>query len=99
MERNEISLHETRVYLALRASGGWMTNSEVAAAAGVAGRTARAHTLRLVGLGVLDLAEVFPAHRYRLSEKAPRRNAAYVNRLEAAAAVFGLTPSAPLPGS
>jgi DNA-binding IclR family transcriptional regulator len=90
MERNEISLHEVRVYLALKAAGGWLTNAEVAAAAGVAGRTARLHTLRLARLGVIDQAEVFPAHRFRLSGKAAKRNPAYLQRLDAAVTVFGL---------
>lgn len=90
MERNEISVHEVRVYVALKAAGGWLTNTEIAEAAKVAARTARAHTLKLVRLGVLDLAEVFPAHRYRLAELAKKRNTAYVQRLESARAVFGL---------
>jgi DNA-binding IclR family transcriptional regulator len=91
MERNEVSLHEARIFLALeRAGGGWLTNREIAEAAGVAGRTARAHSLRLVRLGILDLAEVFPAHRYRLSEKAAKRNTAYFQRLRQACEVFGI---------
>lgn len=90
MERNEVSIHEVRVYVALKAAGGWMTNAEIAEAAEVAPRTARAHSLKLVRLGVLDLAEVFPAHRYRLAEHARKRNAAYTQRLEAAREVFGL---------
>lgn len=50
MERNEISSHEARLFLALQDAGKWLTSKEVAKAAGV--------------------AEVFPAHRYRLPEKA-----------------------------
>jgi DNA-binding IclR family transcriptional regulator len=94
MERNEVSLHEARIFTALERAGGWLTNREIAQAAGVAGRTARAHSLRLVRLGILDLAEVFPAHRYRLSEKAAKRNAAYFQRLRQACEVFGIAPSA-----
>jgi DNA-binding IclR family transcriptional regulator len=46
---------------------GWLTSQQVAEGAKVAARTARQHLLRLVQLGLLDQAEVFPAHRYRLS--------------------------------
>lgn len=52
-------------------------------------RTARQHTRRLVDLGVLDMAEVFPAHRFRLSAKADKRKRAYLARLERACEVFG----------
>jgi predicted ArsR family transcriptional regulator len=90
MERNEVSVHQARIYVAIKNAAGWVTNREIAKSASVAERTARQHTLNLVKLGVLDLAEVFPAHKYRLSEKASKRNAAYVNRLESAREVFAL---------
>lgn len=89
METNEVSHHQIRVFRALK-GGQWFTASEIASATGVAGRTSRAHLRNLTSLGLLDVAEVFPAHRYRLSEKAEKRNAAYMRRLEEAAAVFGL---------
>lgn len=90
METNEISIHEAVIYSSLRGSAKWMTNREIAKATArpVAERTVRHHTRRLVALGLLDLAEVFPAHRYRVSEMADKRNAAYVNRLKAACEVF-----------
>ncbi len=92
MERNEISLHEVKIYNALRANKErWLTNSEVAGIVkDVALRTVRAHTLKLVKLGLIDQAEVFPAHRYRWSEKGEKRNMAYALRLEAACGVFGI---------
>jgi hypothetical protein len=90
METNEISLHLCRVYKAAKDASGWTTSADIAAASGVAGRTARHHLLRLVNLGVLDQAEVFPAHRYKLSDKADKRNKAMVIRLENAMSVFGL---------
>ena len=68
MESNEISIHEVRIWLALEC-GKWMSNSELAKAAHVAERTATHHTRRLTSLGLLDLAEVFPGHRYRLSDR------------------------------
>lgn len=92
METNEILVHEATVYMSLRKSGNWMTNGEIAKAAlrPVAKRTVRRHTKRLVALGLLDLAEVFPGHRYRASDMADKRNAAYINRLKAACDVFGI---------
>jgi len=91
VDRSEVSLHEVRVALALREwPDVWLTNREISAAARVAERTARMHTLRLVKLGVIDQAKVFPAHRYRWSDQAPKRNADYTRRLQAAIEVFGL---------
>lgn len=91
MERNEVSLHEVRLYRAvMSANGQWLTSRALAEAAGIADRTARAHTQKLVNLGILDVAEVFPGHRFRLSEKAGKRNQAYIRRLDRAAEVFGL---------
>ena len=90
-ERNEVSLHEIKVFIALRKQPDeWLTNKEISESSGVAPRTTRVHTLRLVKLGMLEQAEVFPAHRYRWSSKASKRNAAYAQRLEVAAEVFGL---------
>jgi hypothetical protein len=43
-----------------------------------------------VDANIVDQAEVFPAHRYRLSKKARKRNINYIQRLERAAEVFGL---------
>ncbi len=89
MERNEISLHEVNIYKTfLGAPKKWFTNQEVAALAGVAGRTARMHTKRLASIGVLDQAELFPGHRYRFSEKAAKRDAGYLNRLNRAIEIF-----------
>jgi len=88
-ERNVVSAHEVRVFLALKSAGAkWMTARDVAGASNVAERTARAHLLKLVKLHIVDQADVFPGHRYRLAEKAGKRNAAYVLRLQAAVAVF-----------
>lgn len=89
MERNEISAHEVRVFECLRgAKGKWLTAKDVAVATEVADRTARAHLSKFVKLGIADQAEVFPAHRYRLAEKAGKRNAGYLLRIEAACEVF-----------
>ncbi len=91
MERSEVSIHEIRVFNVFRANPGrWMSNHDVAAKTeGIAHRTVRAHTGKLVKAGILDQAEVFPGHRYRLSEMAAKRNPAYTRRLEQAASVFG----------
>lgn len=89
-ERSEISIHEVKVYqLLFGASEEWFTNADISKKLAMKPRTVRLHTLRLVKLGVLDQAEVFPAHRYRWSKNAKKRNLAYFQRLEEAATVFG----------
>lgn len=88
METNEISAHQLRVYQ-YAADHEWFTSAQLAQGAGVAPRTARAHARRFVQLGLFDQAEVFPAHRYRLSPLAEKRNAAMVRRLGAAAEALG----------
>ena len=97
MERNEVSLHEVLVFKAIEASGGrWLTNKEIATSVSgqVSDRTVRAHTLKLVSLGLVEQAEVFPAHRFRLATKADKRNKGYWQRLNHAAGVFGLDAEA-----
>lgn len=90
MESNEISIQECRVFQALRGTREWMSNAEISDFARVAPRTVRAKTRKFVDLGLCDLAEVFPGHRYRLSQKADKRNLSYLKRLEDAVTVFGL---------
>jgi Fic family protein len=91
MERNEISEHEARIFVVLLAKKGrWLTNRQIATEAKVAERTARSHTLKLVKLGILDQAEVFPGRRFRISDKADKRNLGYINRLQSACEVFGI---------
>lgn len=90
-EKGEISLHEVKLYRSFTGSPEkWVSNRDVAQMTGVAERTVRMHTLRLVNLGILDMAEVFPAHRFRLAKMADKRNKGYVTRLENACEVFGL---------
>src|SRR5881394_3321743 len=67
----------------------WFTHHELAEEGKAAPRTVRAYTVKLVRLGLLDVAEVWPGHRYRLREKPEKRNIAYHQRLKAAQAVFG----------
>ena len=90
MERNEVSIHECRVFLVLKNNAKWMTNKEIATEASVANRTASFKTKKFVDLGICDIAEVYPGHRYRLSQKADKRNTAYMKRLEEAVSIFGL---------
>lgn len=91
MERAEISLHEVRVYRVLKEhSKAWLTNNDLSKMANMNARTTRSHTLRFVKLGIIDQAELFPAHRYRLSTKADKRNKSYLQRIEEANAIFGV---------
>lgn len=86
-ETSEVSVHLARIFLAIRC-GKWMTAKEVATIAVVDGATARGHLRRLVKQGLLDQAEVFPGHRYRMSSVAEKRNLAFVRRLEQAVEIF-----------
>lgn len=91
MEHNKISIHEARMFLALeKRNGQWATSMDLAAEAGIAERTARAHASKLVKLGILDVAKVFPAHRYRLASNAGKPNTSYLIRLRNAVDIFGL---------
>lgn len=92
MERSEVSRHEVAVYHALRdAAGQWLTSKDITERAKVAPRTARAHALKLVQAGLVDQAEVFPGHRYRIAERARERNRGYYDRLQRAAEVLGIS--------
>ena len=89
MERNEISSHEAAVWRLFQLNADrWLSSKEIALEAKIAPRTARAHVLKLSQLGVIDVAELFPAHRYRLSSKAIKRNRGYTQRLDAAVCIF-----------
>lgn len=88
MERSEISLHQFKVFQFVKAAQRWVTNQEIAEGTKIAARTARAHTKHLVDLGIFDQAEVFPGHRYRLSDQAGKRNKGYMLRLQQAGEVF-----------
>lgn len=88
METNEVSLHQAKVFKSVTSN--WVTASDVANKTGVAQRTARHHCKILSDAGIFDQAEVFPAHRYRLSDKAGKRDKAFFNRLTTACEIFGL---------
>lgn len=88
MEKAEISLHQVKIYRHLAESKGWLTNKDIAKTTGVSLRNVSYHTRRFVDLGVCDQAEVYPGHRYRLSDKAEKRNASYMLRLKQADEVF-----------
>lgn len=88
MEHSEISLHQLRIFHFVHTANRWVTNHEIAQGAKVAPRTAREHSKRFVEGGIFDQAEVFPGHRYRFSDKAEKRNKAYMLRLQQAQAVF-----------
>jgi DNA-binding transcriptional ArsR family regulator len=91
MEKNEISVHEARLFSVLRGLGReWITSAEAAKAAEISPRTSRAHLLKLADMGIVEAAAVFPGHRYRLAAKADKRNGGYLRRLEFACEIFGI---------
>jgi predicted ArsR family transcriptional regulator len=88
MEHAEVSAHQVKVFLCVQRARKWMSNADIARETGVAPRTVREHTKRLVALGIFDQEELFPRHAYRYSEQASNRNKAYALRLEKAATIF-----------
>ena len=52
-------------------------------------RTARLHTSRLVGLGVLDVQRLFPASKFRLGRQPGDEGQVYLDRWEKASEVYG----------
>lgn len=91
MGNNEISLHEIRVYVALKQAKRWLTNRELSEEMKMPLRTVSLKTKKFVELNICDMAEVFPGHRFKFSERASKRNTAYIKRLENALDVFGLS--------
>jgi len=88
MEKAEISAHEVRVFRALGKD--WKTAADVAAAAKVAGRTARLHCSRFVELGIADVERVFPGHRYRAAAVKTLKGREYMVRMRSAIEAFGI---------
>jgi predicted ArsR family transcriptional regulator len=89
MSIDTVSRHEVQVFLAVGQS--WTTSHEVAEKARVASVTARHHLLKLADRGLIERLEVFPGYRYRTVQNGQPRKQAYLQRLEDAAAAFGLT--------
>ena len=85
-----MSPNEVKIWKALETDPSrWITSQEIANAAEVAARTARAYMARFDRLGYVEHVEVFPGHRFRLvsgSEGVEERRR-IVNR---AAKVLGL---------
>jgi hypothetical protein len=90
METAEISRHQVAMYLFVKGAKGWVTSRDIEEGAGVCGSSARHFAKKLVDMGIFDVAEVFPGHRYRLSSLASKRNKSMVVRFETAASVFGM---------
>lgn len=88
--KDQISAHEIRVYEAAKASGGWLTARELAVAADVADRTARAHAAAFAEKGVLEVAKVFGGYRYRIVHKTTGTAQQFVAELESAKHIIGL---------
>lgn len=86
---HEVAVYRALAYRALTSARSWLSSAELAARAGVVPRTARHHALRLVRLGIVEQAAVFPGHRYRLAEEGVG-DTAYLARLLHAAEVLGV---------
>ena len=91
MDHPTISLHEVRLFRAMEAAAGqWLTSQEIAERADIDQRTARAHAKKLSGLRILEVIELYPGYRYRLSTKNDR-DRAHIERLNRAAEAFGIS--------
>lgn len=88
-ERAEISWHEVKIFAALSEKK-WMTVYDVSKKSGIPRKTCQNHMLRFCHLNLVDLAEVFPRHHYRLSKLIAKRNLSYLTRLKHAAEVLGV---------
>lgn len=90
METSEISLFEIQVYQFLKQNKDtWVSNSDIMKHTHLVPRTVRQKTRKLVDLGLVDEAEVFPGHLFRMSGMAGKRNLAYLKRLEQTIAIMG----------
>ena len=89
MEQAEISEHQWKIYDCLIKGQRWMSNREIAEFTGVSLRRVGFHTKNLVQLGILDQAEVYPGHRFKVASKAEKRNFGYIQRLQQAGEIFG----------
>jgi DNA-binding transcriptional ArsR family regulator len=88
-EKGEISIHLCKVWMCLKQNPKWMTTREIGEKVeGVAIRTISMHLLYLVKSGLVDQIEVFPGHRYKMSEMPSKRNTNYNDRIEKACEVL-----------
>jgi hypothetical protein len=87
---DRISVHEVRLLLAFQAKAdSWLTNAEVAEAAGISPRTALMHGSQLVKLSLLDVQRLFLDRRFRLGRQPGDEGQAYLDRWEKAREVYG----------
>lgn len=87
MEKSEISVQECLIFSAL-STRTWKTILGMTKESGVPRRTVNSMMLKFLHLGLIDLAEVFPRHHYKLSKLASKRNLAYLTRIKSATKVF-----------
>jgi hypothetical protein len=90
METTEISIHQLKIFEFVRDAPGWVSIKDISTGTSSARKTVDVHCRRFVSLGVFDQAEVWPGHRYRVSEMASKRNGSIMERLRKAAEVFGI---------
>ena len=88
--RIELSPQECRVFAFLKSSKRWHTAREISEAAGVAPRTAQAHTKRLSSCGLLERMETHPAPMFRFTPESAQVDPAYVARIANACEAFGV---------
>lgn len=88
-EPKEISGHLVRVVAFVQLAGDWVDAKQIAHGTKMVERTVRAHARRMADLGIFDLVPVFPAHRYRFSKQAQKKQRMLMNRIRESASMFG----------
>ncbi|WP_295450908.1 BRO family protein [uncultured Thiodictyon sp.] len=86
----DISAHRVRCYFALKNSGQWMTNQELAKSAKVSARTARAYTKLFCDERIVDRLRLSPGHQFRIAGGYGKLKGLFVRELELAAEVLGI---------
>lgn len=85
-----ISREEACFYVTLLDATEWITAADLAAKAGVSGRSARLYCERYVGLGIAEVVKLHPAHRYAFCGGRNTADKKYMQALQQAASIFYL---------
>jgi predicted DNA-binding transcriptional regulator YafY len=100
MEFKEISSQLVAIIDHLESTKDWVSVIDIAAETCISRSTVRSHIRKLLGLGIVNIARLYPGFRYRFSEKAKLQP--FWVRIEEARAGFNLrttrTPSSTLLG-
>lgn len=86
-ESSEISEKELRTFKAISTKT-WVSNKDIALITKLSRRQVNDYMLKFMKIGLIDQAEVWPEHLYRLSRFAAKRAPGYLERLRFTERVF-----------